>query len=220
VRVGNITPAGLLRTGACRASPISRSEAMVVGRGAECEKKRQLRLTVVVVRSTLRYRSRWTSVNASLHHLPTRGSEMPVSAFRFGRAGMNTTSRPLRVLVVDDCADAVSTCGDLLRLRGHDVRAAQSGDGALALLDGWEPDIALLDIRMPGMDGYELARRICERAPGRPVLVAVTGVGDAEARQRARDAGFDHFLVKPADPDVLTDLLWAYAVTLNIGSGE
>jgi CheY-like chemotaxis protein len=133
---------------------------------------------------------------------------------------MNTTSRPLRVLIVDDSEDTVSTCGELLRLQGHDVRTAQSGDEALAILESWEPDIALLDIRMPGMDGHELARRIGARAPGRPVLVAVTGVGDAEARQQARDAGFDHFLIKPVSPDVLTDLLWAYAVTLNISSGK
>jgi CheY-like chemotaxis protein len=79
---------------------------------------------------------------------------------------MIPTSRPLRVLVVDDSEDTVVSCAELLRLYGHETRVARSGDEALALLDGWEPDIALLDLCMPGVSGYALARLICARSAG------------------------------------------------------
>jgi CheY-like chemotaxis protein len=133
---------------------------------------------------------------------------------------MIATSRPLCVLIVDDSEDTVVSCGELLKLYGHDVRTAQSGAEALEILEDWEPDVILSDIRMPGMDGNELARRICERATGSPLLVAITGVSDATARQQAKTAGYDYFLVKPVNPDLLTDLLRAYSVTLNITSGK
>jgi CheY-like chemotaxis protein len=74
---------------------------------------------------------------------------------------MIATSRPLRILIVDDSEDTVVSCAELLGLDGHETRGAQSGDEALARLDGWEPDVALVDLCMPGMDGFELARLIC-----------------------------------------------------------
>ena len=117
------------------------------------------------------------------------------------------SSRPLAVLIVDDCLDTVATYQDLFQLHGYDAHTAVSAGEALAQLDGWEPDVALLDLSMPRTDGFELARRL--RAPGasRPVLVAVTGLTSDEYRERALAAGFAHFLVKPADPEQLVRLL-------------
>lgn len=132
---------------------------------------------------------------------------------------MTAAPRPLRVLIVDDSEDTVASCGELLRLYGHECRTARSGAEALAALDGWEPDIALLDIRMPRMDGHELARLIGARAAGKPLLVAVTGEAGEAAWREARAAGFDRFLVKPVNPEVMTDLLRDVAATLDTLSG-
>jgi CheY-like chemotaxis protein len=120
---------------------------------------------------------------------------------------------PLSVLVVDDYPDAAAACGELLALHGFDVSIAQSAHEALARLDGWEPDVALLDLRMPGLDGYELARWLCVRGNACPILVAVTGLTARAHRERAMAVGFDHFLVKPVDPDVLVRLLDTCAAT-------
>lgn len=128
---------------------------------------------------------------------------------------MTGTSHPLRVLIVDDFDDTASSCGEVLRLYGHEVRLAPGGAEALALLAGWEPDVALLDLLMPGVDGYELARLIRARAAGGPLLVAVTGVSGGACQEEARKAGFDRVLVKPVDPDVLTALLRDHAASLS-----
>jgi CheY-like chemotaxis protein len=123
--------------------------------------------------------------------------------------------RPLAVLVVDDFPDTVATYRDLFQLHGYDVRTALSAEEARAPLDGWAPDVALLDLLMAGADGFELARRL--RAPGatHPVLVAVTGLTSDEDRERALAAGFSYFLVKPADPNELVQLLRACADNLE-----
>jgi CheY-like chemotaxis protein len=128
---------------------------------------------------------------------------------------MIATHRPLRVLVVDDCEDTAVSCGDLLRLYGHECRTALSGGEALAALGWWEPDAALIDLRMPGMSGCELARLVRARSAGEPLLVAVTGLSGAAQKREAREAGFDRFLVKPVNPDVLTGLLRALAASLE-----
>jgi CheY-like chemotaxis protein len=125
---------------------------------------------------------------------------------------MNTNLlRSLRVLVVDDCADTAETCALILRLDGHDARAATSGVEALKVVDGWRPDAVLADLMMPELGGYELAEALC-RGPGRkPLLVAVTGLGQARDAERSRLSGFDHHLVKPVDPSVLVTILQDYA---------
>lgn len=113
-----------------------------------------------------------------------------------------------RVLVVDDNVDAADSLATLLRLSGHEVRVAHDGAAALAVVRDYRPDIAFLDIGMPGMDGYEVARRL-RAQPGleRALLVALTGWGSPEDRRRTTDAGFDHHLVKPVEPAVLESLL-------------
>jgi CheY-like chemotaxis protein len=115
--------------------------------------------------------------------------------------------RFLTVLVVDDCPDMVATCRELLELEGYDVRTALCGDEMRTALEGWEPDVILLDLMMPGEDGLSLARQLGARGLERPLLVAVTGMASDLWQQRAREAGFDHFLVKPVEPGELMRLL-------------
>jgi CheY-like chemotaxis protein len=113
-----------------------------------------------------------------------------------------------RVLVVDDNRDAAESLGMLLEMEQCEVAVAFDGKQALEALDTFKPDIALLDIGMPGMDGYELARRIRATPRGsKLVLVALTGWGQADDKKRAADAGFDEHLTKPVDPDQLTQVI-------------
>jgi PAS domain S-box-containing protein len=115
------------------------------------------------------------------------------------------TSR--RVLVVDDNPDAVDSLAVLLRAEGHVVEIAFDGSGALVVASRFRPDVIFLDIGLPGMDGYEVARRL-RREPGpAPWLVALTGYGQEEDRRQALAAGFDEHVVKPASMPRLADLL-------------
>jgi CheY-like chemotaxis protein len=125
-------------------------------------------------------------------------------------------TRPLCVLVVDDYPDTVDTVAVLLSADGHDVRTARSGADALALLDAWQPDVAVLDLLLPGsLDGFALAEKLCELSRRRPLLVAVTGSIRKEDRNRAVAAGFDHHFLKPVDPCELADLLRLHATSRN-----
>jgi CheY-like chemotaxis protein len=112
-------------------------------------------------------------------------------------------SLPRRVLIVDDNADAANSLAMLLSLVGHQTRVAYSGPEALACIESFRPDLALLDIGLPGMSGYELAQRLRTLAPHGLRLVALTGYGQLEDREQARAAGFDDHLVKPADIQAL-----------------
>jgi PAS domain S-box-containing protein len=118
------------------------------------------------------------------------------------------TASDRRVLVVDDNRDAAESLGMLLEMENCAVSVAYDGVQALESLDSFKPNIALLDIGMPGMDGYELARRIRATRRGRELLlVALTGWGQADDKKRAIDSGFDEHLTKPVDPDLLTRVL-------------
>ncbi|HYD57523.1 MAG TPA: ATP-binding protein [Burkholderiales bacterium] len=113
-----------------------------------------------------------------------------------------------RVLVVDDNNDAAESLGMVLKLMGAEVRVVHDGAAALAAFEAHKPSVVLLDIGMPGMDGYEVARILRTLDPQRrAALVALTGWGQEEDRRRARDAGFDHHLVKPAEITTLEALL-------------
>jgi CheY-like chemotaxis protein len=112
-----------------------------------------------------------------------------------------------RILVVDDNVDAAVSLAAVLRTMGHEVFVVHEGRTALAELAKIRPDIALLDIAMPGMSGYELARQMRARLGGAVRIVALTGFGLAEDRARAIEAGFDHHIVKPADTAFLRSLL-------------
>jgi signal transduction histidine kinase len=116
--------------------------------------------------------------------------------------------RPLNLLLVDDNVDAVESLAMLLRHAGHDVATAYEAQSALRLMDERRPDLAVLDIGLPGVDGYDLARAIRARPRmDRVVLVALTGYGRPEDHGRAREAGFDHHLIKPAGFAELDKLL-------------
>ncbi|HEY3517817.1 MAG TPA: ATP-binding protein, partial [Gammaproteobacteria bacterium] len=115
-----------------------------------------------------------------------------------------------RILVVDDNVDAAESLGALLRCLGADVVTVHDGPAALEALRTEEPCAAVLDIGMPGMDGYEVARRVRAGPRGEHIqLIALTGWGNDEDRRRSREAGIDHHLVKPVDLNVLESLLAA-----------
>jgi signal transduction histidine kinase/DNA-binding response OmpR family regulator len=115
---------------------------------------------------------------------------------------------PRRILLVDDYPFVAEALMKILKLGGHDVRIARDGSGALAEVARDRPDIALLDIGLPGIDGYELAARIRSQ-PGNEsmILIALTGYGQEEDLQRAWEAGFDYHLTKPVECTVLLDLI-------------
>jgi signal transduction histidine kinase/CheY-like chemotaxis protein len=113
-----------------------------------------------------------------------------------------------RILIVDDSRDGGESLAMLLRVLGAEVALAHSGRDALDCVDTFSPDVVLLDIGMPGMDGYEVARRIRASPENRHIsLIALTGWGQDEDRKRSVAAGFDHHLVKPADLEQLRQLL-------------
>jgi signal transduction histidine kinase/CheY-like chemotaxis protein len=114
----------------------------------------------------------------------------------------------LRILVVDDNRDSAASMGMLLRIVGNDVRTANDGLEALTAAEEFQPDVVLLDIGLPKLNGYEVARRIRQQSYGvGMVLIATTGWGQDADRRRSKDAGFDHHLVKPLDPDTLLEML-------------
>jgi CheY-like chemotaxis protein len=113
-----------------------------------------------------------------------------------------------RVLIVDDNHDGAQGLAMMLDLEGHEVRTAVDGLEALALAEEFKPHVVLLDIGMPGIDGYETARRLRARPWARSVLLcAQTGWGQEDDKRRARSAGFDRHLVKPVDPEDLNRIL-------------
>lgn len=116
-----------------------------------------------------------------------------------------------RILVVDDNMDTAESTALLLQLEGHEVQTALDGPSALEAATMFHPQIVLLDIGLPGLDGYEVARRLraLPELEG-ALLVAMTGYGQDEDRDRSRTAGFDGHLVKPVDLDRLKALMWAY----------
>jgi two-component system CheB/CheR fusion protein len=115
---------------------------------------------------------------------------------------------PRRILIVDDHPDVAGSLARLLRLSGHDVKTAFDGPAALEELTSFRPEIILLDIGLPGMDGYEVAQAIRKQpALESVVLVALSGYGQYEDRRRSQMAGFDLHLIKPVDPDALLALL-------------
>ncbi len=134
---------------------------------------------------------------------PRAASPAPAAAARDG-------SGPRRILVVEDHADAREMLPHLLRLAGHAVTEATDGPGGLEAALRERPDIALVDVGLPGFDGYELARRL-RAADAGVYLVALTGYGQPDDRRQARESGFDAHLVKPVSPDALLATIHAGA---------
>jgi len=143
-------------------------------------------------------------------YLPIYEQPMPeVGSTASEPAGTPTTkSGPIRILVVDDNRDSADSLGLLLELVGNEVRVVHDGQAAVDAANEFQPRVVLLDIGLPTLNGYEAARKIREQPWSKQaVMIAVTGWGEDVDRQRSREAGFDHHLVKPLDFDALTALL-------------
>lgn len=133
----------------------------------------------------------------------------PADAVQRNEFPVTTPSAP-RVLVIDDDRDVADSMAMLLDVLGCDVRTAYNGAVGISLVSAFQPRIVFLDLGMPEMNGYEAARRIrSERAGQQAQLIALSGWGQDLDKKRARDAGFDLHLVKPADIDILEEILAA-----------
>jgi two-component system CheB/CheR fusion protein len=143
----------------------------------------------------------------------------PVEAAPPADSTNNHSVGPLRVLIVEDDPDIRDLLQTMLQMDGHNISAVGNGTEALAAIEGTTPDVALVDIGLPGMNGYELARAIRGNGFHRiPRLIALTGYGQASDRKEAVAAGFDHHLTKPPDPKALDALLRAAAEENGRGS--
>ena len=124
------------------------------------------------------------------------------------REPVQQREKSCRVLVVDDNVDAAQAMAMLLEMSGHEGRMAHDGPSALEAALCWQPELVLLDIGLPGLNGFEVAKRIRpEPLLKKVVLVALTGYGLEADRQRSREAGFDHHLVKPTGFDAIEKIL-------------
>lgn len=138
------------------------------------------------------------------------GVDPDVTTVTFDRQPAAAT-RTRKILIVDDKHDAARSLAEALDLLGHEPRIAGDGPSALSMLGEWRPDVAFLDIGLPGMDGYDVARAITGRGGDRPTLVALTGYGQERDRAKSRDAGFDHHLVKPAQLAAIEQIVGSLA---------
>jgi CheY-like chemotaxis protein len=140
--------------------------------------------------------------------LPVAERAFPAETPAPAQAASPSMNTACRILVADDNRDAATTLGTLLRMRGHDVRTAFDGQEACEVAADFRPDVVLLDIGMPRRNGYDAARQIRLEPWGQEVLlVALTGWGKDEDKQLSKEAGFDHHLVKPVDPQQLDAVL-------------
>jgi DNA-binding response OmpR family regulator len=120
----------------------------------------------------------------------------------------DTAMRRFRILVVDDNHDSALSLAMVLTMMGHETRTAHDGETALATAEEFHPDVVLLDIGLPKMNGYEVAQRIRENAWGTDMfLIAVTGWGQAEDRARSAEVGLNMHMVKPVEPTALQAVL-------------
>ncbi|HTM62651.1 MAG TPA: response regulator [Burkholderiales bacterium] len=122
--------------------------------------------------------------------------------------GASRAKRRLRIIVADDDRDHVITLAALLMDEGHEVRELYRGSEIMRMVRDFDPDVALIDISMPGMNGYDAAREIRQEfGKARPMLIAITGWKQSSDRILARLAGFDHHMPKPFDPKALLELI-------------
>ena len=140
--------------------------------------------------------------------LPLSIPLQPYESERSAAVKIGTTAVPRRIMVVDDSKNQVLSLERLFKRMGHEVRVAYDAAGAMRVMEEFLPEFALIDIGLPGVNGYDLARQLRDRPQFRHVtLIAQTGWGREEDRNQARDAGFDHHLVKPIDHQRLAEIL-------------
>jgi signal transduction histidine kinase len=141
--------------------------------------------------------------------LPARlGDPATVPADAAAPKATASTRVPSRILVVDDLMASAETLMTLLEMEGFEVRVANEGMAALRIAEEFRPDVVLLDIGLPGMNGFEVANQLRKQAASREaLLIALTGYGEAESRNRSAEAGFDFHMVKPADVNLLLSMI-------------
>jgi len=152
----------------------------------------------------------------SIAHPPTSTSGERASS---AGAGQGQRGPPLRVLVVEDYEDGGESLALLLQLYGHEVEVARDGATAFRKAQERLPNVLLMDIGLPGEDGYAVAKRLRGLLPSKRLLIAITGYGQQKDHQRSRDEGFDYHLVKPADPNELEGLLEDFAERSDFAGG-
>ncbi len=158
---------------------------------------------------TVRASSPGNKQGSTFEILIALADQKTLDAYKPARPESGPQDRPLRAVVCDDAPDLRELVADLLRLRGHDVTVVEDGPAAVAAICQQRPDVALIDIGLPDMDGYEVARRIRrELTDVRPRLIAMTGYGQASDRAAAFEAGFDAHIVKPASADKILRALY------------
>jgi signal transduction histidine kinase/ActR/RegA family two-component response regulator len=170
--------------------------------------KRLVELHGGVVSARSEGRGCGSAFTVRLAALPAHEVSAPAAG---GGAASRAAGHGARVLVVEDNLDAAALLAEYLRVLGHEVRVANDGAGAIATLAAFTPDVALLDVGLPGMDGYELAGRLRARLGDAVQIVAVTGYGQESDRRRALQAGFARHLTKPVAPEELAELVAAAA---------
>lgn len=127
------------------------------------------------------------------------------------------TPKPLQVLVVEDQPDVADSLAMFLEVACQcRVKVAHDGEAGVAAARADEPDAVVCDIGLPKKDGFEVAREVAASLPRKPLLIAVTGYGDDESRAKGRAAGFDHYLLKPADPMAIQAILRAHQARLAV----
>lgn len=141
-----------------------------------------------------------------LHQHERHPAHPPLATTPTANASSNEPAG-LRILIVDDNRDAADSLALLCESEAHTTQVAYTSHEAICLAQNFLPDVALLDIGLPDIDGYELATRLRHKGVKVPVLVAITGYGQAEDRLRAQAAGFDYHFVKPVNLDDLLTLL-------------
>jgi CheY-like chemotaxis protein len=134
-----------------------------------------------------------------------RGSEQAESGK--DAAATSALARPERILIVEDHVDSAEGLATLLRLDGHDVKAVYDGSSALSCAAQFRPETVLVDIGLPEMDGYEVARRLRDILSAEALIIALTGYGQAEDRRRSAEAMIDHHVLKPVRIDVIAELM-------------
>jgi CheY-like chemotaxis protein len=138
--------------------------------------------------------------------LPRREARADAGAVKTAAALADGVSR--RVLIADDNRDAAESLALLLKLDGHDVRVVHDGEAAVSSFSDFRPEVALVDIGMPGLNGYEVARTVRKGSLGRAVtLIAVTGWGQDRDKAQALAAGFNHHFTKPVEPGRINEIL-------------
>ncbi|MDI1429422.1 PAS domain-containing protein [Polyangium sorediatum] len=149
------------------------------------------------------------------HAAPAEELAAPTSEER----ELSSRSERRRVLIVDDNHDAAESLALMLGYLGHDTRVAHDGPSTIDIAAAFKPEVVLLDIGLPGLDGYEVARRLrAQRETRAAILVALTGYGQEEDRKQARRAGFDHHLTKPVDHDRLISLIASRVTPVDVSA--